>query len=350
MSLLKQYASVVSAEGAPILKQVDIHRPGPGEVLIKVIAASQTPSDWKTAERARVTGAVLGLDYAGVVAEVGADVPETVRHVGERVCGFVHGGTTHRGSFCEYLVGSARYGIVAIPDSWSFEDAASVGCAGLTVMQSFYETYPSLPTPLAPAAEPFPILIYGGSSSVGIYAIQVAKLSGLHVIATASKRNFELLKSYGADEVYDYNDPDVGQKIKASTQGNLTHAMDTISEGNTGKIIADAFSDEGGVVGTILHYQSPRADIKNHFILAYQLLGEDFQFPIPYKVSSDIYALSEKCGSLLSATLALGKVKPMPTLIMPKGLASVDEGFAYMKGGKVSAQKITYRIADTPKE
>ncbi|KAI0058897.1 GroES-like protein [Artomyces pyxidatus] len=350
MSPLKQNAIVVSDEGTPVLKQVDIHRPGPGEVLIKVIAAGQTPSDWMIAERARLTGAVLGLDFAGVVEEVGADVPETVRHVGERVCGFVHGGTTHRGSFCEYLVASARYGIIAIPDSWSFEQAASVGCAGFTVLQNLYDTYLDLPTPLTPAAEPFSILIYGGSSSLGIYAIQIAKLSGLRVITTASKRNFELLRSYGADEVYDYNDPAVGQKIKTSTQGKLTHAMDTISEGNTGKIIADAFSDDGGLVGTALPYESIRADIRNHFTLVYHLLGKDFDFPFPYRVNPDNYELSEKYAQLLSATVALGKFKPMPTLIMPKGLASVEEGFAYMKGGKVSAQKIIYRIADTPKE
>ena len=51
------------------------------------------------------------------------------------------------------------------------------------------------------------LFVYGGSSSVGQYAIQLAKLSGYKVVSTASQRNHELVKSFGADLVFDVSSP-----------------------------------------------------------------------------------------------------------------------------------------------
>ena len=51
------------------------------------------------------------------------------------------------------------------------------------------------------------LFVYGGSSSVGQYAIQLAKLSGYQVVSTASQRNHELVKSFGADLVFDVGNP-----------------------------------------------------------------------------------------------------------------------------------------------
>ena len=56
--------------------------------------------------------------------------------------------------------------------------------------------------------------MWAGSTSVGQYAVQYGKLSGYTVIATASPKNNDLIKSLGADFVFDYRDPDVVQKIK----------------------------------------------------------------------------------------------------------------------------------------
>ncbi|KAI0048821.1 dehydrogenase [Auriscalpium vulgare] len=301
---LRQKAAVVGENGTAVLAEVNVPQVGPGQILVKVIAAAQNPADWKTAASEQATGAVLGLDYAGVVEEIGPDVPVGLRYVGERVCGFVKGNVGPTGAFSEYLVGSAKLGIIPIPAGWSFEDAAQIGVAAFTAIQALWEAHKDLPTPLAPTATPVPILVYGGSSAVGFYTIQFAKLSGLRVLVTASPHNFELLREYGADEVFDYKDPQVSQKIRAATGGKLKHAVDTISE--------------------------------------------DFETPRPFKATPEYREHSEKFAKLLVETLAIGKVKPMPKQILPKGLASVQEGFDYMTSGKVSAQKITYRIADTP--
>jgi len=95
------------------------------------------------------------------------------------------------------------------------------------------------------------IFIYGGSTSVALYAIQLAKLSGYKIATVASTRNHELLKNYGADAVFDvrillsfalqqlthaflqYRDPDMIQKVKAATGDKIHIALDTISEKET---------------------------------------------------------------------------------------------------------------------
>lgn len=76
------------------------------------------------------------------------------------------------------------------------------------------------------------ILIWGGSSSVGLFAIALAKLSGQIVVTTASPHNHELLKTRGIDAVFDYKDPEVSVKIKewGKQYGGIKIALDTISE------------------------------------------------------------------------------------------------------------------------
>ncbi|KAF8489565.1 hypothetical protein F5888DRAFT_1892883 [Russula emetica] len=64
-------------------------------------------------------------------------------------------------------------------------------------------------------------------------AIQFAKLGGLRVLTTACSKNFDLVKGLGADEVFDYRDEGVVEKIRAATGDALNIAIDTISEGKT---------------------------------------------------------------------------------------------------------------------
>jgi len=160
------------------------------------------------------------------------------------------------------------------------------------------------------------------------------KLAGFRVITTASPKNFDLVKSLGADEVFDYRDNGVVEKIRAATANALDLAIDTISEGKTPEQVNGAIGDKGGKVAIIIPYESPRPDVKVRLSVAYDLLK-----PEP---DSKWYV------DVLTEILATGKIKPNPVRVQPRGLAGVKEGLQYMQEGKVSAQKITYRIADTP--
>ncbi|THH06160.1 hypothetical protein EW146_g9699 [Bondarzewia mesenterica] len=349
----KQLAAIATEGITSVLKEVDVPTPGPGEILVKVVAVTQNPVDWKIMTWADKFGSVLGYDFAGVVDELGPDVPEGVRSVGERVAGIAPGGYSSNGSFAEYVLADAER-VVHIPDTWSYEDAAQLGIAGYTTVQCLYESHTDLPTPFDPTPTPIPLLVWGGSTSVGQYVIQFAKLAGLYVLTTSSPKNYALLKSLGADEVYDYHDPEVSKKIKEKTGGKLVHAVDCVSEGKTGIQISEALSEKGGVVAVILPYESPREGVKAVFSLAHDMLGKKYEFhglrPWAPKDQEDADR-GKKVSKFLDRVLAAygDKIKPNPTLLLPNGLASVAEGIEYMKAGKVSAQKLAYRIADTPR-
>ena len=176
------------------------------------------------------------------------------------------------GAFAEYAVAESECAIVPIPENWSFEEAAQLGIAPYTAMQCLHDTL-GLPSPFDARSGPQrSILIWGGASSVGQYAIQFAKLGGFRVITTASPKNFDFVKGLGADEVFDYRDERVVETIRAATGNALDIAVDTISEGKTPEQVTGAIGDKGGSVAIILPYESPRPDVKVKFSVAYDLL------------------------------------------------------------------------------
>jgi len=328
------------------LALADVPKPGPGQILVKVVTAAQNPADWKMLEgdlKAGQYGGIVGWDFAGTVEELGPDVPAGVRTVGEQVGGFktrtVSGDAN--GAFAEYVVAESECAIVPMPRTWSFEQAAQLGAGPITALQALHETL-ELPSPLD-ARAPGPqrtILIWGGASSVGQYAIQFAKLGGFRVVTTASPKNFDLVRNLGrdgdlgADEVFDYRDEDVVEKIRAYTGNALEIAVDTIAEGETPKQVTGAIGDKGGRVANIGPYESPRPDVKVRFSVAPNLVKRE--------------ANGKWYADVWTKILATDKISPNPVHLQPGGLASVKEGLQHMKEGKVSAQKITYRIRDTP--
>jgi NADPH:quinone reductase-like Zn-dependent oxidoreductase len=163
---------------------------------------------------------------------------------------------------------------VPIPGGWSFEEAAQLGVAPITALQCLHQTL-ELPSPFEARSTADPhraVLIWGGASAVGQYAIQFAKLGGLRVLTTASSKSFNLVRGLGADSVFDYRDEGVVEKIRAETGNALDIAIDTISEGKTPEQVTGAIGDKGGKVAIILPYESPRPAVKVTFSMLPDLL------------------------------------------------------------------------------
>jgi NADPH:quinone reductase-like Zn-dependent oxidoreductase len=99
-------------------------------------------------------------------------------------------------------------------------------------------------------------LVFSGATSVGMFAIQLAHLSGYRVVTTASPKNFDLVKSLGADAVVDYRDADVSHKIKEITGNTLSHALDTFATTETQEASVKAFGPGKGKLITILPAQA----------------------------------------------------------------------------------------------
>jgi NADPH:quinone reductase-like Zn-dependent oxidoreductase len=106
------------------------------------------------------------------------------------------------------------------------------------------------------------VLVWGGASSVGLFTIQLARLSGYRVIATASPKNAELVKSSGADVVVNYRDADVVEQIKAATDGGVAYGVDTVSLEDTQLASVRAFGPKGGELLVILGIDDGAAKLR----------------------------------------------------------------------------------------
>lgn len=183
------------------LEEVDPPEVGADGVLVRVRAASVNPADWHVMRGspwfARPVFGLLkprqrtpGIDLAGVVEAVG----ENVTHLrpGDEIFG------ARNGSFAELVCGGKNF--VPKPAALSFEQAGSIAIAGCTALQALRDK-----GRLQPGQR---VLVNGAAGGVGTFAVQIAKAMGAHVTGVCSARNFELVRSIGADEVVDYTADD----------------------------------------------------------------------------------------------------------------------------------------------
>jgi NADPH:quinone reductase-like Zn-dependent oxidoreductase len=202
----------------------------------------------------------------GTVVRVGPKVTKNFSP-GDRIAGFTHGVNAvekEDGCFAEYAVAKGDVQC-KLPDNLSDEDAATLGVGVTTVGQGLYQSL-GLPLPGGEKAN-YPLLVYGGSTATGSLAIQFGVLSGCQVITTCSPRNFAFVKSLGAEEAFDYNDPDCAKKIREYTNDKLTRVFDCISEGESPKISSEAISSKGGQVSYLLAPKHDRTDVENKVCL-----------------------------------------------------------------------------------
>jgi NADPH:quinone reductase-like Zn-dependent oxidoreductase len=188
------------------LERIAKPRPGEGEVLIRIHAASVNPYEWHKvtgkpyfmrlgAGLGAPKGFRVGYDMAGTIEAVGAGV--TRFKAGDEVFGGAHG------ALAEYALASEAGDLALKPADVSFEDAAAILIAGGTALQAVRD-YGHLKAGQK-------VLINGASGGVGTYAVQLAKSLGAEVTAVCSTRNVDLVRSLGADRVIDYTREDFTQ-------------------------------------------------------------------------------------------------------------------------------------------
>lgn len=190
--------------GPDVVRIEEVARPAPsGErVLVRVRASSINKADWHSLRgwprllrpltrggTLRPKEALFGLDFAGVVESVGAEVDDL------RPGDAVFGGRS--GAFAEFVSAAE---LVRKPANVSFEEAAAVPIAGLTALQGLRDH-----GRLQPGEH---VLINGASGGVGTFAVQIAKALGADVTAVCGTRNAEQARMLGADRVLDYTHDD----------------------------------------------------------------------------------------------------------------------------------------------
>lgn len=336
-----QRAVVVKEKGAvEIRSDVPLPKLRDDYILVKTKAVALNPTDWKALHGNPTPGAILGCDYSGIVEQIGSKVTTPFK-IGDRVAGFVRGADPEKynGAFAEHIPAKGDVQIV-IADSVSFEDASTLGVGVSTVGQGLYQSL-GLPFPPGKVQEPTSILIYGASTATGTLAVQYAKQSGLEVIATASPHNFDLVKSLGADQVFDYRDPDVGAKIREATKDKLQLVFDTISESSSAEISAAAISSKGGHYSSLGPVKFPRDDVKNSWTLAYTALGEKFGDNFP--ASQEDFEFGVKFWKISAELINSGKIKPHLSTVR-KGFEGIPQGLQDLKDNKVSGKKLVFTV------
>lgn len=319
----------------------------PDYILVQTKAVALNPADFKHIDFMSTPNHLVGCDYAGVVLDIGSD-PVRPFQKGDRICGFVHGGNSRQpedGAHAEKIV--ARSGVsMKIPDSMSFEEAATLGVAVMTCGQGLYQQM-GLNWPNNPTKSGDFVLIYGGSSAMGTMGIQFAKLSGYRVITTCSPHNFDLVKSYGAEAAFNYKDPGAVEQIKKYAGNNLKLVWDTISLKSSAEFCSKVIAP-GGHYGKILGVELPdRTDVKQTFSLGYTSPGEPFE-----KLGREFgaeetrrdYEFIQKWMAVGEQLLAEKKLKPHP-LRVSNGLENVLEGIDMLRKDKVSGQKLVYTVS-----
>lgn len=181
------------------LVEEDVPQPMPGEdeLLIRVRAAGITPTElqWYPTSHNRKgesrIGAIPAHEFSGVVAGMG-----------ERVTGFNAGDEVYGmndwfadGALAEYCITKPAW-VAEKPSRLTHAEAASVPIGALTAWQGLFDR--------AGLQAGERVLVHGGAGAVGIFAVQLARFLGAHVIATASARNLDFVSQLGAEQVIDY--------------------------------------------------------------------------------------------------------------------------------------------------
>lgn len=198
---------------------------GEYEVLAEIHAASINPIDFKIRDgKVKLLvkykmPLILGNDFSGVVAKVGAKV--TRFKAGDEI--YARPRKSKIGTFAEYIA-IHEDDIALKPKNLNFEEAASIPLVGLTSYQAL--------TDILQLKKGQKILVQAGAGGVGTFAIQLAKLMGATVATTASEAGANLVKSLGADEIINYKTEKFEEILK-----NYDAVFDTLG----GEILEKSF-------------------------------------------------------------------------------------------------------------
>ncbi len=314
--LLKDFGGVENFD----LTEVPAPVAGPGQVLVKIHAASVNPVDTKIRRNgpaiAHNLPAILGCDMAGTVAALGEGV--TGFSIGQAVYGCVGGVKGLQGTYAEYVAADARL-LAPAPAGLSLHDAAALPLVTLTAWEALVDR-----ARVQPGEK---VLIHGGAGGVGHVAVQIAKMQGAHVTTTVSSdEKADLARSFGADEIVNYKTEPVEAYVARLTGGQ---GFDIVLDTTGGSDIATSFAAarfNGQVVTIVAGY---RADLS-------PMHGKGLSLHVVFMLLPMLYdhgfAIDRAHHGRVLADLS-GKLRP---LVAPARFTLADVGAAHtrLEGGK----------------
>lgn len=343
--------------------------PGANKLVIRNAAVAINPIDWLKQVRGDMIYPwvkypfILGTDVAGEVVEVGPNV--TGFQVGDRVVSFALGPSPSRNNasqsaFQRYVV-LEEHMTTKIPEGMPYETAAVMPLALSTAACGLFQDDTlrlDLPSPVKPKPTGKALLIWGGSTSVGVNAIQLAVSAGYEVFTTSSPRNFDLLRRLGASRVFDYSSATVVRDIIAAFKGKTTAGALSIGQGAAEACLDILGKCQGNRFLAMATYPVPQHPPK--YLATPYTIWVYLTSLLSYAIKSRLRGIQWKMisGSTLTdngvgkaiyteylgEALASGSFVPAPEpMVTGKGLEKVQDAFEiHMKG--VSARKVVVML------
>lgn len=323
------------------IKSAPMWTPHGSEILIRNHAIAINPIDGSLQRLAMIPmpyPAIIGHDVAGEVVALGPDHKRFKK--GDRVVGMACGIGKEKGNnenaFQHFTILQSHMAS-EMPEGMAFEDAAvlplglSTAACGLFQQKPYLGLqYPNEPRQKATGKT---VLVWGGSSSVGTNAIQLATAAGYGVVATASPKNFDFVKKLGADQVFDYNSITIEDDLAGALKGkDLAGVLDCIG----GKACTISASVVKRVAGSgIVTTTKGGAEQEVEGVTVQRLFGTTL------KDNGVGKAMFE---DFLPKALVAGSFVPAPSpLVVGNGLEFVQAAVDKMVEG-VSAQKLVVTL------
>ena len=232
-------AIAIRAPGGPemlVPEQRPVPAPGPGEILVKVVAAGVNRPDVRQRQGSypppKGATDIPGLEIAGEVAALGSEVKRWKR--GDKVCALVVGG-----GYAQYCLAHESHAL-PVPPQLSMIEAAAIPETFFTCWQNMFMRAEFKPGDW--------VLVHGGTSGIGTTAIMLAKAFGAKVIATAgSAENCAAARNLGADVAVNYKIEDFVAVTKEATGGAGANLIVDIVGGDYVDRNYDAAADEGQI-------------------------------------------------------------------------------------------------------
>lgn len=253
------------------MKRVWMTRVGAPETLELREEPDPTPEDGEVRIRVRAAG----VNFAEVMARIGVypDAPRLPAVLGYEVAGVIDASRVPELPVGQRVVALTRFGgytdticvparqVFAIPDTLSFNDAAALPVNGITAYDAMVV--------MGSLKKGERFLVHGGAGGVGLLAIDIARIIGAEIFATASASKHAFLKARGVDHCIDYHGKNFADEVRTITGGKGVHLIiDPIGGANweksfdalgpTGRLAVIGFSGAATSKG-----RNPLAALKN---------------------------------------------------------------------------------------
>ncbi len=306
MQLPYKMLAIAIESGRLMPTELPIPAPHPGQVLIHVMAAGINRPDIMQRlgqyPPPPCASEIPGLEVAGIVIALGNDTGNL--SIGDKVCALVSGG-----GYAEYCTASSTL-CLPIPGQLSFIEAAGLPEAFFTVWSNVFDR--------GRLQKNETLLVHGGSSGIGVAAIQLAKAFGAKIIVTAgSPEKCRFCLDLGADGAINYRTQDFVQEVQKITKNKGVNVVLDMIGGDYFPRNLHCLATEGRLV-QIAVQQSPKAEINLWTVMAKRLTltgstlrarDDGFKAKIADKLRQNVWPLllSGQIKSIIHATFPLQK-------------------------------------------